>query len=167
MTWATLRKLCRLGRCINDYKPFPVSARAYEPLYDTWYWSGDRVDERCTWRRPNSLHEARNWLLPRGFRLGHRGRRIRKVASAEKPATTFRRLENLPSYRHVQMKSGSERNYRDRSVAPAVRCRAGIVPYESTQDIHIQIPARRYAAMGWGGLAYEPFACPWETIWRV
>jgi hypothetical protein len=31
---------------ITNYQPFPVSARAYEPLYDAWYWAGDRVDER-------------------------------------------------------------------------------------------------------------------------
>jgi hypothetical protein len=26
------------------YVPFPVSERAYEPVYDTWYWSKDQVD---------------------------------------------------------------------------------------------------------------------------
>src|SRR5262249_1572407 len=31
---------------VNDYRPFPVSARAYEPLYDAWYWIGDHVNDR-------------------------------------------------------------------------------------------------------------------------
>src|SRR5262249_44577419 len=31
---------------LNKYEQFPVSDRAYEPLYDTWYWAEDRVEER-------------------------------------------------------------------------------------------------------------------------
>jgi hypothetical protein len=30
---------------VTGYEQFPVNDRAYDPLYDTWYWSADRVDQ--------------------------------------------------------------------------------------------------------------------------
>src|SRR5947207_5678449 len=29
----------------TNYSPFPVSDRSYMPVYDTWYWSQDQVDD--------------------------------------------------------------------------------------------------------------------------
>jgi hypothetical protein len=29
----------------RHYSPFPISSRAYEPVYDTWYWSQDDVND--------------------------------------------------------------------------------------------------------------------------
>ena len=32
------------------YKPFPVSAACYYPLYDVWYWAGDNTDLDLYWK---------------------------------------------------------------------------------------------------------------------
>src|SRR5439155_15532938 len=29
----------------TGYQQFPISPHSYEPLYDTWYWSADRVND--------------------------------------------------------------------------------------------------------------------------
>ena len=30
----------------NGYQPFPVNSKCYEPIYDTWYWSLDHIDDQ-------------------------------------------------------------------------------------------------------------------------
>ena len=39
------------------YKPFPVTAACYYPLYDTWYWAGDNTDMELYWK---TLVQAKN-----------------------------------------------------------------------------------------------------------
>jgi len=39
------------------YKPFPVSAACYYPLYDVWYWAGDSADLELYWK---TLVQAKN-----------------------------------------------------------------------------------------------------------
>ena len=39
------------------YKPFPVSAACYYPLYDIWYWAGDNTDMELYWK---TLVQAKN-----------------------------------------------------------------------------------------------------------
>ena len=39
------------------YKPFPVTASCYYPLYDTWYWAGDNTDMELYWK---TLVQAKN-----------------------------------------------------------------------------------------------------------
>jgi len=39
------------------YKPFPVSAACYYPLYDVWYWAGDNTDMELYWK---TLVQAKN-----------------------------------------------------------------------------------------------------------
>ena len=39
------------------YKPFPVTAACYYPLYDIWYWAGDNTDMELYWK---TLVQARN-----------------------------------------------------------------------------------------------------------
>jgi alpha-galactosidase len=51
------------------YEPFPIGADAYNPLYDTWYWSGDAVDDQlyADTSRTASQMGMRSFLVDAGW----------------------------------------------------------------------------------------------------
>jgi hypothetical protein len=53
----------------TKYSPFPISSRAYEPVYDTWYWSRDHVDHRLYMRTAEAASAAglRTFLADSGW----------------------------------------------------------------------------------------------------
>jgi hypothetical protein len=144
---------------INNYRPFPISARAYEPLYDTWYWSGDKVDDRLYldtaklasaagiglyladsgW--DTDAGEYEKWL---GGKTGDYAPPQRKFTNIEETFDTIR----------TQYKLGI-----DLWLQPFAVGRES-VRYPATRNMHIQLPQHRYSAMGWAGLTYEPFTLP-------
>jgi hypothetical protein len=144
---------------ITNYQPFPISARAYEPLYDTWYWSGDRVDERLYLDTAKLATELGIglYLADSGWDTeeGEYGKWLAgKTGDYTPPPGKFTDLSQTFS----EMRSAGSIGI-DLWLQPFAVGRQSF-RYASTQDIHIQLPVRRYASMGWGGLAYEPFALP-------
>jgi hypothetical protein len=144
---------------INDYQPFPVSQRAYEPVYDTWYWSADRVDERLyldtaylASQLGIGLYLADSgWDTDEGeYEKWLRG----KTGDYAPPPAKF---SNLPETFAIIRSEGNLGI--DLWLQPFAVGRES-VRYPATRDMHIHVPLRRYASMGWGGLAEDPFALP-------
>jgi hypothetical protein len=144
---------------INNYQPFPVSARAYEPLYDTWYWSGDRVDEGLYLDTAYLASELgiglyladSGWDTDEGEYEKWLGG---KTGDYTPPPAKFSNLSETFGIIRAEGNLGI-----DLWLQPFAVGRES-VRYTATRDMHIQLPSRRYSVMGWGGLAGEPFALP-------
>jgi hypothetical protein len=144
---------------ITNYEPFPVSARAYEPLYDTWYWAADRVDERLyldTAYLASQLGIGL-YLADSGWDTdeGEYDKWLRgKTGDYSPPPGKFSNLQE--TFGIIR----SEGNLAiDLWLQPFAVGRES-VRYPATRDLHIHVPLRRYSAMGWGGLTEDPFALP-------
>ena len=144
---------------IVGYQPFPVSARAYEPLYDTWYWSGDRVDDRLYLDTAKLASEVgmglyladSGWDTDQGeYEKWLHG----KTGDYNPPPQKFGNLEATLD----QIRSNDKLGI-DLWLQPFAVGRES-TRYPATSNLHIQLPPRRYSAMGWAGLTYEPFALP-------
>ena len=144
---------------ITNYEPFPVSTRAYKPLYDTWYWSGDRVDERLYLDTAFLASELgiglyladSGWDTDEGeYHKWLAG----KTGDYTPPPAKFSNLSETFGIIRSEGNLGI-----DLWLQPFAVGRESM-RYPATRDMHIHLPLRRYPTMGWGGLAYEPFTLP-------
>jgi hypothetical protein len=144
---------------INKYQPFPISPRAYEPLYDTWYWSEDRVDDRLYKETAKLASDAgmglyladsgwdtatgeyEKWL---GGKTGDYSPPPEKFTSLAETFNEIRSRDNMGIDLWLQPFAVGRQSRR----------------YAGTRNMHIQLPQQRYASMGWSGLAYPPFVLP-------
>src|SRR5207244_1820345 len=136
---------------INKYQPFPVSARAYEPLYDTWYWSGDRVDDRLYSDTAQLASEAglglyladSGWDTATGeYEKWLNGKTGDYTPPPEKFSNLSQTFDNIRSEDHLGI---------DLWLQPFAVGRES-TRYAKTRNTHIQIPERQYPTMGWAGL---------------
>ena len=143
----------------QDYQPFPISARAYQPLYDTWYWSEDRVDERLYLNTAMLASELgiglyladSGWDTEEGeYQKWLSG----KTGDYTPPNGKFSNLTETFGIIRSEGNLGI-----DLWLQPFAVGRESF-RYPATRDMHIQLPVRRNQAMGWEGLAYEPFTLP-------
>jgi hypothetical protein len=143
----------------NNYVPFPISARAYEPLYDTWYWSGDRVDEQLyseTAKLASELGiglyladsgwdtdsgEYQKWL---DGKTGDYNPPPSKFSNLSETFGEIRSEDNLGIDLWLQPFAVGRQSAR----------------YAGTEDMHIQLPLHRYAGLGWQGVTVQPFTLP-------
>lgn len=144
---------------LNNYQPFPVTATAYEPVYDTWYWSGDRVDDRLYLETANLAAESgfglfladAGWDTPAGeydkWLLGRTG-------DYNPPPDKFANLQTTFSTIRSEQKMGI-----DLWLQPFAVGRES-VRYARTRGQHIQVPNRQSPVFGWSGITISPFALP-------
>lgn len=144
---------------INKYQPFPVSPRAYEPLYDTWYWSEDRVDDRLYKDTAKIASDVgmglyladSGWDAPTGeYEKWLNG----KTGDYSPPPEKFTNLADTFNEIRSQDNLGIDLWLQPFAVGRESR------RYPSTRNTHIQLPQQRYASMGWLGIAYPPFILP-------
>jgi hypothetical protein len=143
----------------KKYEPFPISSRAYEPLYDTWYWSGDRVDDRTYAETAELASQAgfgtfladAGWDTPAGeYEKWLNG----KTGDYRPPPDKF---GNLPeTFDQIRSEHGLGVNL---WLQPFAVGRAS-TRYRVTRNTHIQIPSADNVRLGWMGLSYAPFALP-------
>ncbi|HYR84070.1 MAG TPA: hypothetical protein VE422_08335 [Terriglobia bacterium] len=144
---------------LNKYQAFPISSRAYEPLYDTWYWSGDHVDDRTYTETAELASEMgfgtfladAGWDTPVGeYEKWLNGR----TGDYRPPPDKF---GNLPAtFDEIRDEHGLGVNL---WLQPFAVGRAS-TRYRVTRTTHIQIPSATNVGLGWMGLAYSPFALP-------
>lgn len=143
----------------NKYQPFPISATAYEPVYDTWYWSADRVDDRLYMESANLASEAgfglyladSGWDAPTGeYAKWLSGR----TGDYNPPPDKFGDLPATFSAIRSQEKLGIELWLQPFAVGRAS------ARYARTRSQHIQIPTQQNPLFGWTGLTSPPFALP-------
>ncbi len=144
---------------LTNYRPFPVSARAYEPLYDTWYWSGDRVDDRLYLDTAKLASEVgiglyladSGWdTLTGEYEKWLQGR----TGDYIPPPSKFRSLPSTFETIRTENKMGI-----DLWLQPFAVGRRS-VRYPVTRNNHIHIPTAQDTIWGWSGLSYAPFALP-------
>ena len=144
---------------INKYQPFPVSARAYEPLYDVWYWAEDRVNDRLYLDTAKIASEVgfglyladSGWDAPAGeYAKWLSG----KTGDYSPPPDKFSDLAE--TFNTIRANDGLGI---DLWLQPFVIGRQS-TRYPQTQNMHIQLPLDRNGSIGWEGLASAPFALP-------
>src|SRR3989441_879751 len=123
----------------TNYTQFPVTDRAYMPVYDTWYWSRDAVDDHLYMRTAELASQAglgafladSGWDTPTGeynkWLLGSTGNYLPTPDKFPNLTATF---DALRSAFHLNI---------DLWLQPFAVGRAS-VRYPETQGLHIQIP---------------------------
>jgi hypothetical protein len=144
---------------LTDYHAFPISPRAFEPLYGTWYWSGDWVNDRLYLDTAKLASEAgiRLYLADSGWdtEAGEYQKWLAgKTGDYRPPPDKFRDLSETFNTIRSQYDVGI-----DLWLQPFAVGRQSM-RYPETRDNHIQVPLHRSAAMGWGGVSFEPFNLP-------
>ena len=144
---------------LNRYQPFPISPRAYEPVYDAWYWSGDQVDDRLYRQTAQLASEIgfgsyladSGWDAPAGeYDKWLSG----KTGDYNPPPDKFGNLSATFDAIRSEEKLGVTLWLQPFAVGRASS------RYRSTRNIHIHIPPGNNNAVGWIGLTYPPFALP-------
>jgi alpha-galactosidase len=144
---------------LNKYIPFPIGDRAYEPLYDAWYWTQDRVNDqvyRDTARLASELGIGlyladSGWDTDAGEYQKWLGG---KTGDYNPPADKFSNLEQTFNEMRSQDGVGI-----DLWLQPFAVGRES-VRYDATRTMHIQLPMQVSPGMGWPGQSYNPFALP-------
>lgn len=144
---------------LNGYKQFPIHANAYEPVYDTWYWTGDQVNDRLYLETARLASEVGMgmYLADSGWDTltGEYSKWLEgRTGNYIPPISKFRSLPATFETIRTQNKLGI-----DLWLQPFAVGRRS-VRYPVTRDSHIQIPANYDGSLGWPGLAYAPFALP-------
>jgi alpha-galactosidase len=144
---------------LNGYQQFPISENAYEPVYDTWYWSRDHVDDRLYMETARLAKEAgfglyladSGWDAPTGEydkwlggRTGDYSPPPDKFGTLPATFSAIRSEENLGVDLWLQPFAVGRESSR----------------YARTRDLHIQIPATQNPLLGWAGLTFAPLALP-------
>jgi alpha-galactosidase len=152
---------------LNQYQQFPISETAYEPVYDTWYWSKDHVDDRLYMETARLAREAgfglyladSGWDAPAGeYDKWLSGR----TGDYNPPPDKFGNLPATFSAIRSEEKLGI-----DLWLQPFAVGRESS-RYADTRDLHIRIPTVQNPLLGWAGLTFAPLALPFgqnlETV---
>ena len=145
---------------LNHYQPFPITATAFEPVYDTWYWSADHVDDRLYMETASLAADAgfglfladSGWDAPTGeydkWLIGRTG-------DYNPPVDQFADLPTTFSTIRSEKKMGIELWLQPFAVGRES------TRYAATRTEHIQIPNQQQNSLfGWIGLTVSPFALP-------
>lgn len=160
MTWfETASNYADLADALNNYQQFPIGPKAYEPVYDTWYWSEDRVDDRLYMETARLASEVgaglyiadSGWDTAAGeYQKWLNGR----TGDYNPPADKFWNLSATFDAIRSEYDLGV-----DLWLQPFAVGRAS-ARYSRSRNMHIQLPRQQFASMGWGGLQFPPFALP-------
>jgi hypothetical protein len=143
----------------TNYKQFPISRKAYEPLYDTWYWSGDRVDQNLYLKTAElasavgaGLYLADSgWDAPEGeYDQWLAGR----TGDYNPPRDKFPNLAE--TFATIRSKYGMGVQL---WLQPFAVGRES-VRYAPTRNLHIQIPVDFNSVIAWSGVTLNPVTLP-------
>ncbi len=142
----------------NGYRPMPISARAYEPVYDVWYQRGDNVDEKIYLSAAQSAQEVglgsfiadSGWDVPTGeYARWLNGR----TGDYDPPRDRFHNLRE--TFDQIRSIYGLNVQLWLQPFAVGRESQR----YEATRDMHIQVPTNQIIP-GWPGFPGEPFSLP-------
>lgn len=160
MTWFdTAANYADWVDALHKYQPFPIGPTAYEPAYDAWYWSGDRVDDRLYLETAKLASEVgaglyladSGWDAPAGeYDKWLNGR----TGDYNPPPEKFGNLAATFQSIRSDYKLGIDLWSQPFAIGRASE------RYPRTRNMHIQIPVDNAPWMGWQGLAFAPFALP-------
>jgi hypothetical protein len=144
---------------LNNYKPFPVSDTAYEPLYDTWYWTGDAVNDQIYQQTAQAASDVGMglFLADSGWdtKTGEWVQWLNGTTGDYKPPSDkFTDLAATFNNIRTQDKLGI-----DLWLQPFAVGRKSL-RYPATRSMHIHLPTLYSASLGWTGQAYSPFTLP-------
>ena len=143
----------------NGYQPFPISERAYEPVYDTWYWSGDEVSESLYLETAKQASEVgagayladSGWDAPAGeYAKWLNGKTGDYAPPANKFADLAATLDSIRTESNLAVQLWLQ---------PFAVGRAS-ERYARTRNLHIQISSDFSSLPGWSGLTSSPFVLP-------
>jgi hypothetical protein len=143
---------------MNGYRPMPISARAYEPLYDVWYYTSDNVDEATYLSAARLAKEMGlgSFLADSGWDApaGEYGRWLHgKTGDYDPPLDRFRNLKET----FDQIRSVHRLNVQLWLQPFAVGRESR--RYAPTRDLHIHVPSNAVIP-GWPGFSGAPFFLP-------
>ncbi|MBI4473975.1 MAG: hypothetical protein HY646_15005, partial [Acidobacteria bacterium] len=143
----------------NSYRPFPISDRVFEPVYDTWYWSADHVNEtlyldtaRIAAEVGAGLYLADSgWDAPAGeYDKWLNGR----TGDYNPPPDKFPNLARTFHTIRSEYGLGVQLWLQPFAVGRASE------RYAATSDLHIHLPQKLESMPGWNGIPIAPFALP-------
>jgi hypothetical protein len=136
----------------------PVGGRAYEPLYDVWYYAGDNVDEATYLSTAQLAQELGlgSYLADSGWDTspGEYGRWLHgKTGDYDPPPGRFRDLRATFEQMRSVHKLSVQLWLQPFAVGRESR------RYDLTQNLHIHVPTK-WTIPGWPGFPGEPFHLP-------
>ena len=143
----------------NGYQPFPIGEHAYDPVYDTWYWSGDNVHESLYLETAKQASEVgaglyladSGWDAPTGeYAKWLNG----KTGDYAPPSDKFKDLAGTFESIRLEHNLGVQLWLQPFAVGRASE------RYARTRNLHIQIPSDFSSLPGWSGLTSSPFVLP-------
>ena len=144
---------------LMNYQPFPISDSAYDPVYDTWYWSGDRVDQSLYLSTAELASDigARLYLADAGWDAPS-GEYDKWLAgrTGDYTPTTDKFSDLSATFDAIRQESGLGVQL---WLQPFAVGRAS-ARYAQTRNMHIHLPMNRSNLPGWFGLDYAPFVLP-------
>jgi alpha-galactosidase len=145
----------------RHYQPFPVGTDAFHPLYDTWYWSGDAVDDQlyADTSRLASQIGMKSFLVDAGWdtETGEYDRWLDgATGNYDPPRSKFTDLVQTFNF----MRAANNLSVRLWLQPFAVGRKS--TRYNAVQDEHIEIPMG-FAGPGWPGNLTWPVALPSTT----
>jgi hypothetical protein len=144
---------------LNGYRPMPISTKAYEPLYDLWYFTQDHVDEGMYLSSAELASEIgfgsfladSGWDAPTGeYPRWLEGR----TGDYDPPASKFRNLKGT----FDQIRFSNRLNVQLWLQPFAVGRESA--RYLQTRDLHIRVPSTPGSMPAWGGFGGTPFYLP-------
>ena len=143
----------------TGYKQFPIGPTADEPSYDTWYWSGDQVNQDLYLQTAGLAAEVgaklyladSGWDAPTGeynkWLLG-------KTGNYAPPADKFSNLAQ--TFEQIRSRFGMGIQLWLQPFAVGRQSDR----YASTRTMHIQIPSDFNSVLAWPGVTSSPFTSP-------
>lgn len=144
---------------LTDYRPFPASPRVYDPVYDTWYWSGDNVDENLYVNAAKlaSGAGAKLFLADAGWDTltGEYEKWLNgRTGDYNPPPDKFSDLSGTFNAIRGDARMGIQLWLQPFAVGRSSD------RYPRTRSMHLHIPVGHGAMPGWFGLDYPPYALP-------
>ena len=143
---------------VNGYLAMPLSSLAYEPLYDLWYHTQDRVDERLYLSSAAMASELGigSFLADSGWDAppGEYSRWLAGRTGDYDPPSGFRNLKGT----FDEIRFAHELSIQLWLQPFAVGRESA--RYNLTKDLHIHVSSKPLGIVGWGGFGGAPFSLP-------
>jgi hypothetical protein len=135
---------------VNEYRPMPISDRAYEPGYDVWYFAGDRVDGDMYLKTAKLASELQlgSFLADSGWDASA-GEYVQwlngRTGDYDPPRDKFRNLQETFNQIRSEYKLAVQLWLQPFAVGRESQ------RYPQTKDLHIQVPRNTGGIFGWPG----------------
>jgi len=143
----------------TNYKQFPISTKAYLPVYDTWYWSGDRVNDDLYLKTSEAASQLGMglYLADSGWDTAE-GEYDQWLAgrTGDYSPPPYKFPDLYDTFRTIRSKFGMGIHLWLQPFAIGRQSER----YPPTSDLHIHIPDDHTTIPSWSGVTNQPIVLP-------